>query len=50
MVLFPTYDEPHYKYAYQMMTMFGVLASFGTYLLDSSIKRSCEFRFVEVLR
>jgi hypothetical protein len=38
-VLFPTYDAPHYKYAYQMMIMFGVLAIFGTYLLDYLYKK-----------
>jgi hypothetical protein len=38
-VLFPTYDAPHYKYAYQMMIMFGVLAINGTYLLDYLYKK-----------
>ena len=33
-VLFPTYDAPHYKYAYQMLIMFGGLAIVGTYLLN----------------
>ena len=32
--LFPTQDAPHYKYAYQILCMFGVLAIVGTYLLD----------------
>ena len=51
MVLFPTYDAPHYKYAYQMMIMFGVLAIIGTYLLDYLYKkRAVSFALVEVLR
>ncbi|KAL1853197.1 hypothetical protein VTK73DRAFT_9057 [Phialemonium thermophilum] len=33
-VLFPTYDAPHYKYGYQILAMFGVLAIFGTMLLE----------------
>ncbi|RFU27155.1 hypothetical protein B7463_g9180, partial [Scytalidium lignicola] len=38
-VLFPTYDAPHYKYAYQMLIMFGGLSIVGTYLLDYLYKR-----------
>ncbi|KAF8850798.1 MFS general substrate transporter [Acephala macrosclerotiorum] len=38
-VLFPTYDAPHYKYAYQMMIMFGVLSIGGTHLLNCLHKR-----------
>ncbi|KAK7420766.1 hypothetical protein QQX98_002570 [Neonectria punicea] len=33
LVLFPTYDAPHYKYAYQILILFGGLAMLGAYLL-----------------
>ncbi|KAJ4265962.1 hypothetical protein NW762_003935 [Fusarium torreyae] len=33
LVLFPTYDAPHYKYGYQILILFGGLAIFGAYLL-----------------
>lgn len=32
-VLFPTYDAPHYKYAYQVLVMFGGLSILGIFLL-----------------
>ncbi|KAF2118402.1 pantothenate transporter [Lophiotrema nucula] len=38
-VLFPTYDAPHYKYGYQIMILFGGLAIFGIFLLDYLYKR-----------
>lgn len=33
-VLFPTQDAPHYKYGYQFLIAFGLLAVGGMYLLD----------------
>ncbi|KPM37999.1 hypothetical protein AK830_g8553 [Neonectria ditissima] len=33
LVLFPTYDAPHYKYGYQILILFGGLAILGAYLL-----------------
>ncbi|KAE9377496.1 MFS general substrate transporter [Stipitochalara longipes BDJ] len=39
LAIFPTQDAPHYKYAYQLLCMFGVLAIIGTYLLDYLYKR-----------
>ena len=39
MVLFPTYDAPHYKYGYQIISMFGVLAMLGTAALKWQSKR-----------
>jgi ACS family pantothenate transporter-like MFS transporter len=32
--LFPTYDAPHYKYGYQILTMFGVLSVVGGLILQ----------------
>ncbi|KAL2674089.1 hypothetical protein Neosp_012535 [[Neocosmospora] mangrovei] len=34
-VLFPTYDAPHYKYGYQVLILFGGLAVIGAYLLKT---------------
>ncbi len=33
-VLFPTYDAPHYKYGYQVLILFGGLAILGTFILE----------------
>lgn len=33
MALFPTYDAPKYKYGYQVLVLFGVLAVVGYLLL-----------------
>ena len=33
-VLFPTYDAPHYKYAYQVLILFGGLAIIAILLLQ----------------
>ncbi|KAJ4320923.1 hypothetical protein N0V84_005627 [Fusarium piperis] len=35
LVLFPTYDAPHYKYGYQVLILFGGLAIIGAYLLKT---------------
>ncbi|KAK4941398.1 hypothetical protein LTR10_018667 [Elasticomyces elasticus] len=34
MVLFPTYDAPHYKYGYQILIMFGALAILAVLVLE----------------
>ncbi|PMD30100.1 MFS general substrate transporter [Hyaloscypha variabilis F] len=39
LAIFPAQDAPHYKYAYQLLCMFGVLAIMGTYLLDYLYKK-----------
>ncbi|KAF5012750.1 hypothetical protein FDECE_1170 [Fusarium decemcellulare] len=33
LVLFPTYDAPHYKYGYQVLILFGGLAILGAFLM-----------------
>ncbi|KAH6887546.1 major facilitator superfamily domain-containing protein [Thelonectria olida] len=33
LVLFPTYDAPHYKYGYQILILWGGLAIIGAYLM-----------------
>ncbi|TVY93356.1 Pantothenate transporter [Lachnellula willkommii] len=38
-ILFPTYDAPHYKFGYQSNIIFGGLAFMGVFLLDFLIKR-----------
>ncbi|KAH8596923.1 major facilitator superfamily domain-containing protein [Bisporella sp. PMI_857] len=38
-VLFPTYDAPHYKYAYQMLILFGGFSIIGTFVLNYLHKR-----------
>ncbi|KAI8712418.1 MFS domain-containing protein [Fusarium sp. LHS14.1] len=35
LVLFPTYDAPHYKYGYQVLILFGGLAVIGACLLKA---------------
>ncbi|KAI8653906.1 MFS domain-containing protein [Fusarium sp. Ph1] len=35
LVLFPTYDAPHYKYGYQVLILFGGLAVIGAYVLKT---------------
>ncbi|KAM5355066.1 hypothetical protein ACJ41O_001712 [Fusarium nematophilum] len=35
LVLFPTYDAPHYKYGYQILILFGGLAALGAFLLKA---------------
>lgn len=32
-VVFPTYEAPHYRYGYQILILFGGLAVTGTTLL-----------------
>ncbi|CCF38162.1 pantothenate transporter [Colletotrichum higginsianum] len=38
-VLFPTYDAPKYNYGYEVLILFGALATIGIYLLDYLYKR-----------
>jgi len=38
-VLFPTYDAPHYKYAYQILILFGGLAIISTFILEWQERR-----------
>ncbi|KAI1612754.1 major facilitator superfamily domain-containing protein [Exophiala viscosa] len=39
LVLFPTYDAPHYKYGYQILIMFGALAILAVFVLEWQQKR-----------
>ncbi|KAJ9134340.1 Pantothenate transporter liz1 [Pleurostoma richardsiae] len=39
LVIFPTYDAPHYKYGYQILIMFGGIAILGTFLLEWQQRR-----------
>lgn len=38
-VLFPTYDAPHYKYGYQILILFGGLAIVGITLMAYLYRR-----------
>lgn len=38
-LMWPTYDAPHYKYAYQLLILFGGLGIIGTYIFDYLHKR-----------
>ncbi|KAK1654105.1 pantothenate transporter [Colletotrichum phormii] len=48
-VLFPTYDAPKYKYGYQILILFGLLAVAGILLLDYLYKRDLYVKFRAVL-
>ncbi|KAL1967679.1 hypothetical protein VTN77DRAFT_2936 [Rasamsonia byssochlamydoides] len=51
-VLFPTYDAPHYKYAYQVLILFGGLSILGIlllkYLRERELKTNPESGLVAV--
>jgi MFS transporter, ACS family, pantothenate transporter len=47
-VLFPTYDAPHYQYAYQILILFGGLAIIGVFVLEYLHKRELYVSFLRL--